>query len=140
MAVKTYDPKQVSVIIGTRAAQGFADGSFVSVDRNEDAFTLLVGADGEGCRAKSNNKSGRVTLTLMSSSEFNDYLSELALADELTGGGVVPLMIKDNSGSSLYSSATAWVVKHPTADFAKEAGTREWVLETDELIMFAGGN
>lgn len=140
MAVKTYDPKQVAVVVGTRAASGYAEGSFVKVERNDDAFALLVGADGEATRAKSANKSGKITLTLLASSDYNDYLSELALSDELTGGGIVPLLVKDNSGRSLYSSATCWVMKVPGADFAKEGGSREWVFETDELIMFAGGN
>ena len=140
MAVKTYDPKQVAVIIGTRAASGYAEGSFVKVERNNDAFALMVGADGEATRAKSADKSGKITITLLASSDYNDYLSELALADELTGGGIVPALIKDNSGRSLHTSATCWVMKMPTNDFAKDNGTREWVIETDELIMFTGGN
>ena len=64
MALKTYDPKQISVIVGGAIISGFADGEFVTTERNEDAFTLNVGADGEGGRVKSNNKSGRITLTL----------------------------------------------------------------------------
>lgn len=140
MSVKNYDPKKVSVIVGSQPVTGFADGSFCKVARNEDGFSLLVGADGESTRAKNNNKSGKVTVTLLASSASNDYLSQLQLADELSGNATVGLLIKDNQGRSLYTAATAWVTKQPEADFGKDAGTREWVLETDELIQFAGGN
>lgn len=140
MAVKTYDPKQVSVIIGSQPMKGFSDGDFVTVERNEDNWTLMVGADGESTRSKNANKSGKITITLLGSSESNDYLSQLQLADELTGNGTFGGLIKDNRGRSLYTFATGWITKQPSAGFAKESPTREWVIETDELIPFTGGN
>lgn len=140
MGVKTYDPKQVAVIVGSQPLTGFGDGDFVSVERNEDAWTLMVGADGESTRSKNNNRSGKITITLQQSSRSNDYLSQLALADELSGRATTNVMIKDNFGTTLYNAATAWIVKQPAITFAKEAGSREWVLETDELIGVLGGN
>lgn len=138
--VKTYDPKQVSVIVGGKIMQGFADGTFVMVERDEQAFTKKIGVDGEGTRAKSNNKGGKVTITLMQSSSSNDDLSAIAAADELNNSGVVPILIRDASGRSLYSALTAWVQKQTNGEFAGEVSHREWVIDTDELIMFAGGN
>ena len=140
MATKTYDPKQVSVIIGSQPMRGFAEGDFVSVERNEDSWTLLVGADGESTRSKNANRSGKVTITLLASSSSNDYLTQLALADDASGRGVFSIMIKDNFGTSIYTAATAWIVKQPARSFAKEAGSQEWVIETDELIQYSGGN
>lgn len=140
MAAKTYDPKQVAVVVGSRALSGFADGDMVVVDRTEDGFSLLVGADGESTRARSANKSGTFTISLLASSESNDYLSQLAIADEIAGGGTFAVAVKDNSGRSIYTAATAWIKKHPAGGFGKEAGTREWVIESDEILMFAAGN
>jgi hypothetical protein len=140
MSVKHYDPKKVSVIYGSQIITGFADGDFVTVERNEDAFSLLVGADGESTRSKNSNKSGKVTLRLLSSSASNDYLSEMQLADELSGNAPSGLMIKDTFGTSIATAATAWITKQPSSAYGKEAGTREWVIETDELIQFTGGN
>lgn len=140
MAVKNYDPKQVSLIVGSAPAHGYADGDFITVARNEDSFSLLVGSDGESTRSKSSNRSGKVTLRLMASSSFNDTLSELSAADEISGSAVFPLMVKDNFGTSIYTAATAWIAKPAEAAFGKEGGTREWVIETDELLAFAGGN
>lgn len=140
MAAKTYDPSQVAIIVGGFQITGFADGSFVTIARNADAFALYVGTDGEGTRAKSNNKSGRITLTLAQSSDSNAILSGIAAADELSNNGIVPVLIKDNSGVSLFAAETAWIVKSPDSEFGREVGTREWILETDNLAVFVGGN
>lgn len=140
MAAKTYDPSQVAIIVGGFQITGFADGSFLTVARNADAFALYVGTDGEGTRAKSNNKSGRITLTLAQSSDSNAILSGIAVADELSNNGIVPVLIKDNSGNSLYAAETAWIVKAPDSEFGREIGSREWIIETDNLAVFVGGN
>lgn len=138
--VLTYDPKQVAMIVGGNIMDGFADGTFIVAERNEQAFNLKVGVDGEGTRAKSNNKSGKVTITLMQSSASNDKLSALAASDELSNTGAVPVMLKDNSGRTLITALTAWVQKYPNSEFGKEVTTRAWVFETDELDIFVGGN
>lgn len=137
--LKTYDPKAHSFIVGGRPITGWAE-DFLEVERNEDAWTLMTGASGESTRAKNANKSGRFRITLLASSEDNDYLMGLLLADETTGNGTVPVYHKDNRGTTLNTAATAWIVKSPTQGFGKDGGTRTWELETDELIHFAGGN
>ncbi len=140
MSVKTYDPKQVIVIVDGSQMSGFAEGTFVKVGRHEDAWSLQIGADGEGTRSKSNNKSGTITFTLMQSSDSNVILSALAQLDELSNAGAVAVMVKDNSGSSLYVAEQAWIKKVADSEFGKEAGHREWVLETNILICNVGGN
>lgn len=140
MAVKTYDPKQIILIVGGNQMSGFADGTFITVERIEDAFSMQVGVDGEGTRSKSNNRSGRVTFSLMQSSDSNQVLSALALADDVSNAGAVPLMVKDNNGDSLYIAETAWIKKVADSPFAREAGPREWVMETDVLVANVAGN
>lgn len=140
MAVKVYDPKQISIIVGGKILSGFADGTFLKVERNEQAYTLKVGVDGEGARAKNNNKSGKFTFTLMQTSSSNDVLSAYASADELGNAGAVPVLVKDHNGTSVATAATAWVQKLPDLEDAKEITMRTWVLETDELLMSIGGN
>lgn len=140
MALKTYDFKQVAVIVGGRIITGFSDGDAVQVERNEDAWSLQVGAEGEATRSKSNNRSGKVTLSLQQASESNAILSGFAKSDELSNGGLFPLLVKDNSGSSLYAAEQAWIVKSPAATLGMESAAREWVIETDNLQVFEGGN
>ena len=62
MSVKNYDPAQVDVIVAGILIEGYAAGTFVTVSRNSDTWKLKKGADGEGARAKSNDKSGLVVV------------------------------------------------------------------------------
>ena len=138
--MKQYDPKLVSMIVGTKIISGFGDGTYIKVSRNEQAYNLKVGVDGEGTRAKNNNRSGKYEITLMMSSASNDDLANLASADELSGTGAVPVLLRDGSGRTVCTSATGWVQKQPDREFEKEANTVTWVIESDEVLMFIGGN
>ena len=137
---KTYNPAQVVVIFNGHEISGYADGSFVTVARDEDAFSLVVGSSGEGVRSKMNNKSGTITVTLLQSSGSNAFLSGFAELDELSAGGQGPLLIKDNSGDSLHVCESAWIQKLPDSEYAREAGSREWTFRTDNLVSHVGGN
>jgi hypothetical protein len=140
MPVRTYDPKQVSVLVAGVPIGGFADGTAISVIRSNDSYSKVSGADGVMSRAKSNDISGEVTLTLSQTSPSNDYLSSIQSLDSLSGTGVVPVLIQDNSGRSKYVSGFAWVRKPPDSEFGKEISNREWVLDCADLSFFTGGN
>jgi hypothetical protein len=136
----TYDPKDVLVIVGGFALSGFAPDTFVEVVRNADAMTLVMGADGQGVRTKSADRSGRITIRLLQTSESNAILDAFANADELDGSGAVPAMVKDNRGLILHAAEQAWVVKKPSSEFGgSESQPREWVLESDNIAMVEGG-
>jgi hypothetical protein len=138
--LKTYDFKSVAVIMGGVQATGLADGDAVTVEMDADAWNLLVGADGEATRSKSNNNAATVTLRLMQTSDMNDILTSYYQADKLANNGKFPLMIKDNSGRSLHVAEQAWVQKLPAVNYGAEAGPREWVIRTGELVSTVGGN
>ena len=137
---KTYDPKSHSLIVGGHIVTGFADGTFMTAARNNDSWALTMGADGEGARAKSNDKSGTFVFTLMQSSASNSVLSGFHNADELSNGGQIPVLVKDNNGDTVLEATTAWVRKPADVELAKEITNREWTLETDNLSMLVGGN
>jgi len=139
MELKTYDPQKVSTIIGAMIATGFEKGTFVEFEFDEDHFTKKTGVDGGVTRTKNGNFTGKLRLTLEQSSPLNDYLSGLAAADRVAGAGVVPVMIRDQNGTTLMSSASAWVQKTPKAGFADEASSREWILDTAQAYVFIGG-
>lgn len=143
MAVNTYDPKLVILTVGGAPISGYADGTFISVERAADTFTKVVGADGNVSRAKSNDRSGTVKITLKQTSPFNDILSGIASLDEMSNAGVVPISIIDLSGSTIMFMPSAWVKKPPTVEFGKEIGNREWVFDFDKCefpTMVIGGN
>lgn len=140
MSVKTYDPKLVHIIIGGFEMIGFADGTFLTVERDEDSYSKVSGSDGETARAKSNNKGGTATLTLMQTSSSNDVLSGFAIADEQSNSGVVPIFVKDSLGTTTLFSAEGWIKKPAPAVFAKEVGNRDWIIDLSTMDVFIGGN
>jgi hypothetical protein len=140
MAMKSFNPLQVSVIVGTKALTGWAKGTFINASMDEDAFTKKVGTDGEVTRSKSNNNTGSIIITLDQASASNDYLSGLALLDRASGGGAVPVLIRDANGTTLISAESAWVKKMPDVEISNESLDREWILDCGSLEYFVGGN
>lgn len=142
MSVKTYSPKAVSVIVAGMQITGFAEDSFVSVERDSDAFTKTVGADGEVSRSASADLSGTITITLQSTSDSNEILSALSLADQVSLSGEFTVLIKDNSpgGTSLHTSPSAWIQKVATKEYGAEVGDVEWLLQCAQLVEFVGKN
>lgn len=144
MAGKThvYDAASVVVVFAGVPIQGLAEDSVVEVVYNEDAFTLQMGVDGDGTRSKTNNRSAQCTISVMQSSLTNDLLNQVHQLDlnSPNGLGIGPLLIKDLNGRALHSAEKAWIMKSPDAAYSKEAGAREWVIETASLVSNYGGN
>ncbi len=140
MPVRSYDPGQVVLTVGGVPINGFADGTFISVERSEDSFTKTSGADGIVSRARSRDKSGEITITLAQTSPSNDVLTALNATDETTGAGVVPVQCKDLSGRTVLFTAFAWIRKPPAVEFGKEISDREWVMDCADLDMNVAGN
>lgn len=137
-----YDGGSLVIIFAGIPIQGFADDSVVEIAYNEDAFTLQMGVDGDGTRSKTNNRSAQITVSLMQSSITNDLLNQAHALDLNSpfGLGIGPMLIKDLTGRSLFATDKAWIMKSPDAAFGKEAGPREWVFETANLVASYGGN
>lgn len=140
MTMRNYRAEDVAMVFFGIPITGLADGTFVKVSMNEDAFKLTMGTDGDSCRSATKNGSGRVEFTLGQWSRTNDLLSTVHTVDKLTGDGVGPFLQKDNSGSSLYAAENAWIVKSPEAENAREPTKRVWVIESDHMVMHVGGN
>lgn len=130
---KTYSPEDVNIYFnGVNINSGIAEGTFLTVVRDEDAYFKYTGAGGDVARTRNANKGGQITLTLMQTSEVNRELMRLALADELGAEIVGTISIQDPSdplGSFMLIAHSAWIMKIPDAEFAKEYGTREWTFD-----------
>ncbi len=140
MAVRTFDPKSVVVSIGGATMSGYADGTFLEITADTQQFTKVVGADGYTTRVKSNNYGGVMTLTLSQSSPSNDDLSAILALDRAANAGVVPILVKDLSGSTIIFSATGWIRQFPDVTFGNEINNRAWSIDLAEIDILVGGN
>jgi len=137
--MKNYDPALITVTFKGVIFQGFADGTFVQVARDEDSFSKSKGAGGSTVRVRNRNRNGSITVTLQAESPTNDLLSAIMLADESTGLGVGSVQVKNQNGTTLCSSAKAWLVKPADTEYATDASSREWKIDCHELKMLVGG-
>ena len=138
--MRKYDPSEVSVIIGGHIVEGGVEGDFVSVVRDEDSFTYMGDINGGGTRSRNPNRAGKITIKLQASSPSNSFLSSLVAADELNGSGIVPSLVKDNSGNDLHAAEASYIVKPADSAYSKEVGEREYIVQCENLKMFSGGN
>src|ERR1041384_5085291 len=93
-----WSAAKVSAVFGGILVDGLADGEAITVEFNEDAFTLTVGIDGKAVRNRMANRSGRITLNLIGSSATNDALSAVYNLDQAldNGAGVAPFILRDH--------------------------------------------
>jgi hypothetical protein len=130
--VGTYDPKKVIITLGGVPIGGYADGTFVQVDPNSEAWTKKVGADGEVARSFSNDNTHTIQITLMQTSLSNAYLRTVKNADKLTGLGMLPLSFTDLNTMEVHFWPQAWVTTDPAVGRAKELTDTQWTLNTGQ--------
>ena len=142
MTTRIFDFNEVQASFAGVPIAGWADGDGITITRESDVFSSVVGLKGNVSRSKTNDNRGTIEFNLMSTSPTNALLSAIALADrEAPGGaGVGALLIVDLNGTSLFTSGNAWIKRPPDPVFGREASTRTWTLEVDELQDFNGGN
>jgi len=136
----TYDPALVSVVFGPKILTGFAQDSIVTVERLNDTWTDQVGARGYVSRARNADRRGTITVVFDQTSQSNDDLSAIMLQDELNSTGVYPILVRDASGTSVASGASAWLTRPATIEMGNGILGRQWVFRVAVLAMAVGGN
>jgi Bacteriophage KPP10, Structural protein ORF10 len=137
--VDTYDPKEVSLLVAGKVITGYAQDTFIVVDRESNQVEDEVGAEGDVARRITNDRRGSITITLLQTSRSNLILSGLARVDELSGDGIFPVLVKDNRGTDLHAAPNSWVQKMPQTTYRAGIESREWVIRTSNLQMVVGG-
>lgn len=123
MSVNTYDPQDVNVVVDSTFLTGFADGTFVTVEPDEESYTPYVGAKGEVSRAKNANKMGKITVTLSQDSPSNAYLSKLE-----KGTKTFPVSVVDQNFGTTSGGNDCWIERKANTEYGKEINSREWVF------------
>lgn len=145
----TYSPIDVSVVLAHQASgmvhivSGFAEDSFVNIERAKDTYDHYTGVDNTATRIYSANTSGKVTLGLQQSSASNDVLTALYNYDKQyrgTSKGLFSITVKDGSGRSIMFAQEAYVGIVPNQQFGSGMNTREWVINCTQMGDTIGGN
>ncbi len=140
MSTPTYSACKVIVTVAGIRIQGFGETDMVSAERDADKFTKSTGADGRSSRSHNCSNAGKIKITLQQTSEANDVLSKLLLADEATLDAKFPVSIVDRNGSTNIIGGDCWLMGPPAAALNSEIGDVVWNIDVSNLYMFIGGN
>ena len=139
--VLTYNPKKNIIIYGAKQLTGFAEDDMLTIKPLGDGMQIFSGADGEVGRSIDPNSTYEVTVSLATSSKSNDYLSNCFNKDRKTGNNMLPLIIKDLSGSTLFFAKQAWIKNFPESKRGRKISNQDWTFNTGQVDdPIIGGN
>ena len=139
--VLTYNPKLNFIIFGAKQLTGFAEDDMITIKPLGDGMQIFSGAAGEVGRSIDPNSTYEVTVSLATSSKSNDYLSNCFNKDRKTGNNMLPLIIKDLSGSTLFFAKQAWIKNFPESKRGRKISNQDWTFNTGQVDdPIIGGN
>lgn len=121
--VGTYNPDDLTIIIGIETVDQFGDGNVV-ISRSNDVITPTSGFNGDVDLAVNKDKMGTITIPLKAHSLFNLVLTEWAAQTSLVP---FPIAIRHDD-TNVAMATTAWIQTQPDTSFGARAEDREWVL------------
>ena len=104
MAVQVYNPKKVKVYIDGKEITGFSPDSKLSIVPGGEGTNKQIGTDGEVVWSIDVDDTFNIELTLLQSSQSNDYLSNM-YKNFKENGVTRRIMIKDLMGSTVFSAS-----------------------------------
>ncbi len=138
------NPKEYSLTLGTHEVKGFYTGTIISIVRDANNYSYLMGADEEMARMNLNNLVTLFTIILHQTSDSNDVLSLISNLDRKTGKGAFPLLFKDGWGRSAGGAPVTWIEKDADQPFEGGADAtppgRTWPIRCAHYEGIIGGN
>lgn len=139
--VVTYNPKMLVIVYGSREVDEFAEDDMVTIKPLGEGTQIYSGADGSVGRSMDPNQTYEVTIALATTSKTNDYFSNVYNLDRSTGRGILPLTIKDLSGTTVFQANQAWITNFPEHKRGRKIEAQEWVFHTGQVANpMIGGN
>ncbi len=103
--LRTYDLKQVTLVVGTFSITGFADGDAVTIEPVESVGELTHGADGEATFSRTNVTTHTVTINVQStSSAYKDLMALYAIQRLQSPIEELPFLMQDGITGDLVRS------------------------------------
>lgn len=137
--LRNYCPDFVDVVFMGITITGFAEGTFIEVEREVDTFTKKVGSLGDTARTRSLNKSGKITITVMDTHPVNEALANVISQDEEDGKTYGAFSLKDRSGKSEVRATDTWCMRVPKMTRAQQTGNVVYVFEAASIFIKHGG-
>ena len=136
--INTYSPKDVILSIGGYQLTGWQS---INITRSAKSFQVIRGIRGKNTRVSNKDTSATITISLLQTSQSNDVLSTILIADEENSTARIALTLKDKSGSSVFSSNDAFITGFPVTPFSGQFEYRNWEIFCGSTTTYnVGGN
>lgn len=141
MALDIYTPADVTVLLGgVVKLSGYLKGTFLEISKDIQPYVSDTTCDDVTGRLYRKNRNYSIKFSLSQTSETNSLLTQLQLLDETTQLATFPLLIKDNSGSTLLFAPTCWIEELPVITFSDSMEGRTWGIKATGCVGLTGGN
>lgn len=113
----------------------------ITIEPNDDADTLTIGADGTPMHSLKSNKGAKVTVRLLKTSPVNQQLS-LALAFQRASGanwGQNSITLMNTVSGDMHTLQQVAFARSPSITYAKEGGMNEWTFNAGIWDFALGG-
>ena len=126
----SYSFDKVIVLVGGIPMSGWDEGDdVIQIERRVDAFSMTVGADGDGASSQSLDKSGDILLRFMQTSLSHTFLSAKMALMERGLLVSVPFLMKDRGSLVQVAAAPHCLLKKPAPQsWGTAVNSREWTL------------
>ncbi len=140
MSKRQFDVQDLSIIVGTHIVSGYSPNAVITLTRDAPLWITTVDANGKSTRRKNNNRNASLTVNLSQASPSNDVFSTYFNLDEQFSTGTFAIIIKDNNGSMLVTSAECYVEESAKGDIdTLGENERVWNIKMLDTGWFIGG-
>lgn len=134
--ISTYSPESVLLILGGAALTGW---NSISISRDADQFNVIKGIRGKHTRSRNYDNSATIVLELPFSSDWNYILSQIVTQDSQSATGRCEILLKDNSGNSIFKTTQAYVRKFADVTFDATISSRVWTIQCLDVDVYTVG-
>lgn len=135
MEVLTYVPSNVSLIFNGYQVKGW---NSIVVSRNSPVFKQIQGIRGKNTRTRIKDTSAVLTIETPQTELLNEVLSMVLEADAVNGTARIEVSLMEVTGSSFFTTTTAYITAYPEIKYGAEMNTVVWTLACEESQMFVG--
>ena len=141
MTILTYVPSKVEASVLGIEITGWASETFLSIEPETPTYSFRKALDGSTMATKSPFQSYKIRFTLQQSSPSNSWLYLLLnIFKQYDLPFVMPILIRDKSGSTSFFASDCWFEREPSSDFSGTLGNTTWDLYCASGNYTKGGN
>jgi hypothetical protein len=135
-SVLTYDPSSVTIIVAGYVIPGVVS---LNLQWKSEVFHVHKGIRGQHTRVYSPDRYSTLIVELLPTSVANDVFTSIVLQDAQAHSGLLEVSLKDSSGTSRFTTSSAYLRTFPDLSFNAEGiTTRRWEIEILSFVLGSG--